>query len=122
MPDVVDTCLYTTGSPYWQVYLNRGGGFSASQSWWSPQQLIRDLDDHVGDYSGGKTYRDTFDIDGDGMPDYIDFTTSPYKIYHSAGGAWEVDGTGAVIASQGKRTDLLEGIENGIGGSTTPCG
>ncbi len=57
-------------------------------------------------------------MDSDGMADYVDFTTNPYVIYHSAGGAWSASGNTVIADSAGVRPDLLEMMENGIGGTT----
>ena len=134
LPDVVDACSFapslwqsTGNNPYWTVYFNRGNGFSAAQPWRAPTYLIRDLDDH-GLGNNGETWEDTFDIDGDGMVDYVDFRFDPLKIYRSAGGAWcassdeqSCAGAGAPAVApnpDGSRPDLLEQMENGLGGST----
>lgn len=124
LPDLVDQQGWTTQNPYWRVVLNRGGGFSASVlSWYSPAADIR---------SGGdeKTYQDTFDIDGDGLVDYVDFTTpGSLPIYRHLGGAWCASSDGSTCSTQpnattaaarveSPRTDLLVALENGIGGST----
>ncbi len=126
LPDVVDSCGYSNTHPNWQVYLNRGGGFSAPQVWPAARAWIRDLDDHQRN-GGGKTFTDVFDIDGDGMVDQVDFTTAPLAIARNAAGAWCASGAdgrcvehGAVVAAVPEygRPDLMTQMENGIGGST----
>ncbi len=115
LPDLVETAGWTAGNPYWQVYLNRGNGFAQTPQPWtaSPFTYIRD-----GSSGGGQTTRDTFDIDGDGMVDFIDFTTNPYTIYHSADGAWAEDGSGVIPNVGSAHPDLLETMENGLDGTT----
>lgn len=137
LPDVVDACSFSPSpwssgnNPFWTVYLNRGDGFSAAQTWASPTYLIRDLDDH-GQGNNGETWEDTFDIDGDGLVDYVDFRFDPIKIYRSADGAWcaaasqnatdcltgSSSGDYVIPNPDGTRPDLLEQMENGLGGST----
>ncbi|MFN8628237.1 MAG: toxin TcdB middle/N-terminal domain-containing protein [Candidatus Binatia bacterium] len=126
LPDVVDTCGYATGSnPYWRVYFNRGNGFATDHyNWRSVAGLIRHHDTG-GAHPGGKTYWDTFDIDGDGIPDFVDFgDASATYVYHNQDGAWAAAGAGVVEnrptgAPQPKRADLLEVMENGLGATTT---
>lgn len=127
LPDVVTVC---DGEAAWHVRLNRGGGFSGEYLWPSPLDRIRDLDDHESGAFGGKTYADTFDIDGDGLVDLVDFRADPSHIiiYHNTGGAWcsSQDGitcaaaAGTTVAPnpEGARPDLLEQVENGVGGTT----
>ena len=125
LPDLVDQSGWTATRPYWQVVLNRGDGFSPDAlAWYSPVAVIRDGED-------GKTYRDTADLDGDGLPDLVDFSTDldVIKIYRNTGGAWCASGDGLTCATtpgtagvapnpDGLRADLLVQMENGIGGTT----
>jgi len=77
LPDSVTACGST-----WTVYFNRGNGFSpTAYAWPNVPSRIRDAGDTI--------YLDTFDADGDGIVDSVDFTTgaSP-TIYRNAGGAW----------------------------------
>lgn len=121
LPDLVTAC----GSN-WQVYFNRGAGFAPQPvTWRAPDTVIRDLDD-----SATLTLADTFDADGDGLVDFVRFQapTGAMLIYHNAGGAWCVssDGVGCTLGGSGVaanplgvRPDVLEQIENGLGGTTS---
>jgi hypothetical protein len=95
LQDVVDTCGWSTANKSWQVYLNRGNGFSPAYAWASPSALIRNNDDHVA-HQGGKTLLDTFDLDGDGLVDVVDFSPTPMNIYHNQDGAWAASGSNVV--------------------------
>src|SRR5207245_8297614 len=107
-------------------YLNRGAGFAPQESRWpAPVDIIRDLNDHDSDNPGGKTFRDVFDADGDGLVDLVDFSDpNMVRVYHNRGGAWcaSSDGQscntagGAMVAANldGARPDLLVQMENGI--------
>ncbi len=127
LPDIVEACNTSPSNPYWTVWLNRGGGFAPARPWWSPLDRIRDVDDHV-TLGGGKTFADTFDIDGDGLVDFVDFgdVAGKLRIWRNASGAWCASSDGAVcmggtsrIAAnpKGNRADLLVQMENGLGGS-----
>jgi len=134
LPDVVDTCpkwqpdqdgqCEETGATSWTVYLNQAGGFSSAHPWESPRPLIRNHDDHV-EPQGGITYWDTFDVDGDGASDLVDFTNATdMYLYHNLDGAWKAAGSAVeenrpADVPQPKRTDLLEVMENGLGTTTT---
>ena len=125
LPDVVDTCGFVAGTnPYWRVHLNIGNGFSpTSYNWRSAAWLIRHHD--TGTYGGGKTYWDTFDFDGDGLADFVDFgNASAMYVSHNQDGAWSASGSSVVEnrpagVPQPKRADLLEVMENGLGATTT---
>ncbi|HVM97029.1 MAG TPA: toxin TcdB middle/N-terminal domain-containing protein, partial [Candidatus Acidoferrales bacterium] len=122
LPDIVDTSGWTSSHPKWQVFLNRGAGFNQQAlEWDAPSFRIR-----CGSPGGGGISADTFDVDGDGLVDYVDYG-DPYAIYHSADGAWKAtcDGLGCLTGiapgagenAVGGRVDLLEQLENGVGGS-----
>jgi hypothetical protein len=94
LPDIVDASNWgTTGK--WTVCLNVGNGFlpyqggyyAGSYQWPAPFGVIRDLKDH-GDYCvndneychldpGTLTFRTVFDVDGDGLVDFVDFGSDP---------------------------------------------
>jgi hypothetical protein len=114
LPDLVDTAGWNT-SGNWNVFLNRGDALEQSPlpSWPAPFGRLRDVG------SGSRfTYIDTFDINGDGMADQVDFTQNPYRIYHAADGAWAANGAGIVDQESGMRANLLVTSENGVGGTT----
>lgn len=122
LPDIVEACGTSSSHPYWTVWLNRGRGFSSAQSWGSPYTRIRY------ELVSGETASDTFDADGDGLIDFVDFNTEAGKlrIARNGTGAWcatNASGTcasgGTVMANPlGGRPDLLVQVENGLGGST----
>ncbi|MBI3785097.1 MAG: VCBS repeat-containing protein [Deltaproteobacteria bacterium] len=122
LPDLVDTSGWTAGHKKWQVFLNRGAGFTQTAiEWDAPADRIRNSS-----AGGGRITADTFDVDGDGLVDYVDYR-DPYLVYHSADGAWKAtcDGLGCLTGvapgvganATGGRVDLLEQLENGVGGS-----
>lgn len=117
LADVVDRVGWTTTNKNWQVVLNRGDGFEASAIQWpAPFSQIR------GGASGGaRTYQDTFDINADGLADFVDFQTgsTSYRIHPAEGGAWTPNGSTVIEDVTGLRPDLLVMTENGLGGDTT---
>jgi RHS repeat-associated protein len=123
LPDIVEACGTSDANPYWTVWLNRGRGFSPAQSWHSPHRRIR-YESAIGD-----TTSDTFDTDGDGLIDFIDFSsdTSKMRIARNGAGAWcaanasgscSTGGTQVMPNPAGGRPDLLVQMENGLGGTT----
>jgi len=118
LPDLVTSC---SGESSWRVRLNRGANFSDQEYYWGrPFAEIRYIDDN------GKTRNDTFDFDGDGLVDHVDFDSSLNKIamYPNAGGAWVPTCVGSCTAFSevaanpaGIRPDLQIAHENGIGGT-----
>jgi len=82
------------------VYYNTGSGFGP-QSWWpfeSGLYATRATD-------AGGTYVDTFDINGDGMPEQVN-TSLEYPPF-----LWQVH------PNLGPLPDLLQKVQNGIGGT-----
>jgi len=134
LPDLINAAGWSTTNRNWTVCLNRGDGFSPGQRWASPSPVIRNLNDHgeVGNQyqPGNMTLLDVFDMDGDGLVDFVDFytDTNAIRVYHNSGGAWcaSIDGSScaATVAPlvapnpDGGHADFLEQIENGIGGTT----
>ena len=113
LPDLVDARAWNT-SGSWLVYLNRGAGWSdQGLAWPAPWPVIRDSSE-----LGGRVLRDTFDLDGDGLVDAIDFSSSPYRIFHAAGGAWTATGSTVTEHVTAARADVLIQMENGLGGTT----
>jgi len=121
LPDVVDTCY----SFAWTVHANNGTYFDsgAGSPWISHGVFIRN--------DSRNSLRDTFDADGDGLVDYVDFATesSNVRLAHNGGGAWCASADGLTCATMGSLTKvapndgggrpyLLEHLENGIGGDT----
>jgi RHS repeat-associated protein len=112
LPDVVDSSDTATNGGYWHVFLNRGDGFESQDALWrAPNALIRE--DSPG---GGQTLKDTFDMDGDGRLDFVDFSAP--RVYHAADGAWVQNGANVVPNASGMRANLLISAENGIGSTT----
>ncbi|MBI4517458.1 MAG: VCBS repeat-containing protein [Deltaproteobacteria bacterium] len=114
LPDVIDSSNWSPTNGKWQVYLNRGNGFAPQPlDWNAPAELLRDRSE-----GGGRTYQDTFDVDGDGLADYLDYRSAPYLIYHAADGAWLASGSTVVANEDGAKPDLLERMENGLDAAT----
>jgi len=64
LPDLIDGCE----DGHWNVYLNNGSGFDETPiNWGTPSGSWK-----VRDTTTFGTYDDTFDINGDGLPDLID--------------------------------------------------
>lgn len=115
LPDVVEACNTSAIIPYWTVWLNRGSGFAPAQQWFTSSTRIRS------ERVAGATVTDTFDADGDGLIDFVDFSAAANKIRitRNATGAWRsIDGTTIEVNADGGRPDLLVQMENGLGGST----
>jgi RHS repeat-associated protein len=113
LPDLVDVTNWN-GTGSWQVFLNRGDGFEQTAlAWPAPAGRMRDVGS-----DGQRTGSDTFDVDGDGLVDFLDFSTAPYALYHAADGAWAASGASATVQETGMHPDLLVATENGIGGAT----
>ncbi len=113
LPDLVDARDWNR-SGNWLVYLNRGAGWSdEGLAWPAPWPVIRDSSE-----LGGRVLRDTFDVDGDGLVDAIDFSTAPYRVFHAADGAWTAAGNGVAEHPAAARADALVLMENGLGGTT----
>lgn len=128
LPDIVDVCGWTPERPVWQVVFNRGSGFAeAPTQWAAPFGRVRDMDS----FPDQVTYRDVFDADGDGMADFVDFTTAPttVAVHRHGSGAWCASADGVHCAASGGdrrapnpaagRPGLLRVFEDGIGGTTT---
>ncbi|HZP40480.1 MAG TPA: SpvB/TcaC N-terminal domain-containing protein [Candidatus Binatia bacterium] len=83
-PDLVRTASWaTTGA--WTVYLNRGAGapggmFGAPVAWPAPRACItaRVPDENL-------TTAAVVDLDGDGLPDYVDSTEAPWTVWLNTG-------------------------------------
>jgi RHS repeat-associated protein len=125
LPDIVDSSGWSPVHPKWQVFLNRGAGFRQDAvEWDAPNSRIR-----CSSSGGGGITADTFDLDGDGMVDHVEYLGEPYAVHHNADGAWMAAcesfscllGRLPIFAvnPNGSRPDLLERMENGIGGTTT---
>ncbi|MGD9765903.1 MAG: toxin TcdB middle/N-terminal domain-containing protein, partial [Candidatus Binatia bacterium] len=119
LPDLIDRVGFNaTTNPNWRFLLNRGDGFEpASFNWPTPYSQIRGSN-----AGGGSTLQDSFDINGDGLVDFInwgDGGATTYFVYPAAGGAWTPNGATVIENVTGYRPDLLVMMENGIGGDTT---
>lgn len=126
LPDVVEV----RADNHWDVYLNGGFDFRLQQAVWVVgSNRIRDAN------TDGLTEKDTFDIDGDGLVDFIDFdhnlndAPSAVVIRRGVAGAWcaSSDGVTCATAAGGSTVAAnpdagppaaLVQVENGIGGTT----
>ncbi|OGP77592.1 MAG: hypothetical protein A2V86_17690, partial [Deltaproteobacteria bacterium RBG_16_49_23] len=84
----------------WRVYLNNGNGFGSVIYWTNAISWIRWQ-------WGSATDHDVFDIDGDGLADWVG----------SCGSQWGCDSFWSVYINNGPVPDLLSRVDNGIGGS-----
>ncbi len=125
LPDVVET----RSDNHWNVYLNSAFDFAVEPAIWTiGSNRIRDAN------NDGLTEKDTFDIDGDGLVDFVDFdpasNDAPVAIVsrRHAFGAWcgSTDGatcstaaaTSVIANPDAGQPGALVQMENGIGGTT----
>ncbi len=130
LPDLITACA---GSNTWDVYLNQGDTFASNLFGWpANRDKVRNISNTDG--SLNVTFQDVVDIDGDGLVDAVDFTGSPdsnhiaFKTNNNTGGAWCASNDGSTCSTMdaaniapnpnGEKPDLLEQMENGIGGTT----
>jgi YD repeat-containing protein len=79
LPEVVDVPI--SGS-YWNVFQNLGNGFNTSSvRWYTPGNVFI----RYQNTSRGDTTADTFDINGDGLPDYVKVANGHWEIYYNNG-------------------------------------
>ncbi len=98
LPDIVDP---NPGTGEWEVYFNKGNGFSAQMSW---STLFTDGYTRDVESGTGNVKRDVFDIDGDGLPDIVRRDSSPH---------WDV------YRNNSGRANLLTRVTDILGGSIT---
>ncbi|HYD48213.1 MAG TPA: toxin TcdB middle/N-terminal domain-containing protein, partial [Terriglobales bacterium] len=121
--DLVESCHWSTQSPYWQVRLNHGSGFAAQAiAWRSPLRWIRYENDCLEPGERCVFYQ-MIDGDGDALADLVDggdrwLKPSSYWIHRNGAGAWRQGCDGACVNPDGGRAELLVQIQNGIGGIT----
>jgi RHS repeat-associated protein len=116
LPDIVDSGDWSTNGHYWNALLNQGASFAATAvQVAAPSGQIRDGNSRTQE----SIAKDTFDADGDGALDFVDFTPTgtSYSVTHARNGAWAANGQGVSAAAGGVRTDLLVASDTGIGGS-----
>lgn len=77
LSDLVDA----SGSTNWKVYLNNASGFNSYINWVAPEGWIS----YTGDWFSDVTYYDTFDINGDGLPDFVKKGGSSWTVYLNTG-------------------------------------
>lgn len=118
LPDLVTSC-----GTDWLVHLGMGARFTEqAYTWPAPWGDIRS-----GDGDGHATWRDVFDMDGDGLVDLVDFENGRH--YRNLGGAWvaacdqQLCVPGSVYTQTNpyfgsSKPNLLVQIENGLGGTT----
>jgi len=129
LPDLVQSCDWSQHNPGpWDVYLNQGSGFIPNaRPWSSPVPWIaadRECHNDTKDRCAISSIRD---IDGDGIVDIIekkvdgDFEfTGSLRVHHNAIGAWRATGPSEPVVPNlfSGKVDLLEEVENGVGGIT----
>lgn len=126
LPDVVET----RADNNWNVYLNSGFDFRLEPMLWKAgSNRIRDAN------TFGLTEKDTFDFDGDGLVDFVDFdpasndSPTAVAVRRNSMGAWcastdgttcagNAGGTGVARNADAGAAGLLVQVENGIGGTT----
>jgi len=106
---LLDHVMRKETSPYtnWVVQLNTGTGFAPATNWGPINSQGKTNDPQWSDISAtssGDTYVEFFDINGDGLPDRVmRKLNTPYDKL-------------VVELNQGPFPDLLNGINNGLGG------
>ena len=102
LPDVVEASDSNSG--YWDVYFNKGNGFTGHVDWNSHINSDAVQDNTVDDLDRNKTRRDMIDMNGDGVPDIANRPndTNPY---------WDV------YLNRSGTADLLTGITDMLGGT-----
>jgi RHS repeat-associated protein len=126
LPDVVEP----RADNNWNVYLNSGFDFRLEPVlWMAASNRIRDAN------SDGLTEKDTFDFDGDGLVDFVDFDAgandlpTAVVVRRNSMGAWCASADGATCTNSAGAAgvarslnagtaNLLVQLENGIGGTT----
>jgi len=94
LPDLVDARAGKCAPDAWCVYVNTGEGFDPAPVLWpAPNNHIRTVGG-----SGNRVRKDTIDLNGDGLPDWVDATTyqadAPFWTVHwNTGTGFETTGT-----------------------------
>ncbi|GEM_PF-1290828 len=74
--------IYANGSQDWSVYWNNGSGFNGPTVWHAPEGWVSYT---VTDFSGTTDY-DTFDMNADGLPDFVKKSTgNDWLVYLNTG-------------------------------------
>ena len=84
IPDLVDTSACSATNPYWKVFLGTKAGFATTVTNWqvSTTPVLVCWIREVNVYSWGSvTVHDTVDINGDGIPDWVNAGQAPWQVY-----------------------------------------
>ncbi|MBI2877522.1 MAG: VCBS repeat-containing protein, partial [Candidatus Tectomicrobia bacterium] len=84
--DYVDTKDWNSQTKQWQVYRNNGQGFKTPILWSAPAEFIQTINKNT-----GVTNQDTFDLNGDGKPDYVvcDGSLPSWQVYWNRGNGFD---------------------------------
>jgi RHS repeat-associated protein len=97
-----DRVIVDQENSQWKVYFNNGGGFGSVVTWQNATSYIRSQ--IANDHGWWTSDWDVFDIDGDGLVDWVG-VSYPYNY------PW------GVYSNSGPVPDLLSRVVNGIGGT-----
>jgi len=77
LPDLVDA----SGSTNWNIHFNNGSGFDSAITWSAPERWISYNTEDAESF----TVYDTFDINGDGLPDFVRKSNGNWQVYLNTG-------------------------------------
>lgn len=80
--DLVDTQRCSGANPKWDVFPGTGDGYASARDWWAPANICALRWGNYDDNGNSDTTVDTVDLDGDGVPDLVDATTRPWRVYY----------------------------------------
>ena len=110
--------IVQAGQPTWTVYFGTGAAFNPGTPWYLPtpgdMSTIRDVYEYTQpcevDAGWPCTDRDTFDITGDGIPDFVDARPTPWLVYPGVCGATiRGDGKAILILDMSALIDVVTG-------------
>ncbi len=91
LPDLVSS-QPMTGTGHWDVWLNTGNGFAWAPIIWPAPPFGSAAAYPLETNQSGQIIRAMRDMNGDGLPDYVDATTSPWTVYVNTGAGFSSTG------------------------------